>query len=180
MTIDISKADLDLLLAGKPVTLQGPAIIVQPVPAQPAPPYWVYQKGIFNWNGDWSFNGKADYTFPQDGIVFVVSGQWGGWLPYLLSHFETKPYTHLEFSLKPTVVNQKWSTYMVAANDVSDGHSVDVLKYGPSPVVGMWGHYVVPIVDLQLTNSAILKFAIQDQTGLQLNEWFIDNVGFTN
>jgi hypothetical protein len=186
MTIAISQADLDLLNAGKSVTMQGPIVIVPPGPSEPLPPYWVYQKGKFNWNGDWSFNGKAIYDSPNDSvfspevIAFSVTGQWGGWLPYLLSHFETKPYAHIEFSLKPTKDNQKWSVYAVAASDTSDGHAVDVLKYGPAPIIGMWGHYIVPLADLQLTNTAILKFAIQDQTGEATNEWFVDNVGFTN
>jgi hypothetical protein len=54
-----------------------------------------------------------------------------------------------------------------------------VTKYGPTPVVGQWGSYKIPIADFALTNPLILKFSIADGTGNSTNLFYVDDVGFT-
>src|SRR5262249_49010443 len=57
-----------------------------PAPQPTAGTYWVYHDGVFNWPGDWSWAGRANYKdtagLPRSGpydIAFTLLGQWGGW-----------------------------------------------------------------------------------------------------
>jgi hypothetical protein len=183
MTLIISPADLALLNAGKSVAMSPSATPIPPTPV-PTPGSSVYANGQFLWAGDWSFAGQPNYSdlVGKPGgkcVGFTVMQPWGGWLPYAPGlKFDTTAYKSLLVSLKPTGTNQKWSAYCVAAGDTPDGHAVDILKYGPAPQQNVWNNYVIPLADMQLTNKMILKFAIQDQTGLASNVWYVDNVGF--
>jgi len=62
--------------------------------------------------------------------------------------------------------------------DVPVGKVVNPLDYGPAPVVGQWTTYKIPLVDLGVSGIRIYKFAIQDQTGLDNNTFYLDDVGF--
>jgi hypothetical protein len=149
---------------------------------------WVYANGLFDWPGDYSFAATVDYSDtsgePLSGaydIKITLISAWGAWLPYAQNYdFNSKPYTKLTFALKPTVSAQQWNVYFVAAGDVSlaNGCTQNVLNYGPAPVVGQWGTYSIPLSALCVAGTSIYKFAIQDQTGLSSNEWYVDNVGF--
>jgi hypothetical protein len=44
--------------------------------------------------------------------------------------------------------------------------------------VGEWGTYKIPLSDLGVLGKSIYKFAIQDQTGLPHNVFFLDDIGF--
>ncbi len=165
-----------------------------PAPAVPAAPtagagtFWVYANGLFDWPGDYSFAATVDYTDtsgqPLSGaydIKVTLNAVWGGWLPYAQNYdFNSKPYTKLTFALKPTVSAQQWDVYFVGVGDVSlaSGCTQNVLNYGPAPVVGQWATYTIPLSALCVAGTSIYKFAIQDQTGLSSNVWYVDNVGF--
>jgi hypothetical protein len=147
---------------------------------------WVYYDGVFDWPGDYSFSAVPNYQDtsgnPLSGnydIQVSLSGAWGGWLPFALNwNFDSSPYTQLTFALKPTVANQKWSVYFVDVGDVPVGIFLDPTQYGPAPVVGQWATYTIPLQDLGVLGASIYKFAIQDQTSLTSNTWYVDNVGF--
>ena len=54
----------------------------------------------------------------------------------------------------------------------------DVRKYGPAPVAGKWNVYTIPLADIGVAKTKIYKFAIQDQTGLASNVFYVDDVAF--
>ena len=147
---------------------------------------WVYYDGIFDWPGDYSYVAVPDYQDTSGGplsgpydIKITLTAPYGGWLPYAQNwDFNSQGYTKLVFALKPTVANQQWTVYFVKVGDVPVGISLNVLDYGPAPVVGQWNTYTVPLADLGVLGQPIYKFCIQDKTGLANNVWYADNVGF--
>lgn len=158
-----------------------------PVPVVGA---WVYHSGQFLWAGDYSFNtGPIDYanTVGKPGgtcIAVPIVAPWGGWQPYAAGKkFDVSGFKYLTYSLKPTQPNQVFATGFAAINDVADGAPVTVAgpgltKYGPPPVVGVWGTYKIPLADFGLTNVLIQKFSIADSTGVKNNLFYVDEVGF--
>jgi hypothetical protein len=175
--------------------------------ATPSPPalavsgtQWGYNAGRFNWAGDYSSNATPNYHDTQGAslsgstdIAVTVTGAWGLWQPYMcqaaqspvaectaLWSYSTAGMTKLTFMLKPTVANQQWSVYFMGVGDRNLNCAKDVLSYGPAPVVGKWATYTMPLSDLCVGGGIdIYKFAIQDQTGLNHNTWYVDDVGFT-
>ena len=173
-------------------------------PAPPPPPaattFWVYQDGEFNWGGDWSSGALANYSdkagAPLSGpfdIAMTASNGFGLWTPFAplnsagIPAFDASPYTHFTVSLKPTRPGQKWSLYLVpgpAGETFVNGTVVnDISAYGPAPVVGAWGTYVIPLSVLGVgaglaVGTDIRKIGLQDQSGSAGNFWYIDNVGF--
>jgi len=157
---------------------------------------WVYHNGKFYWGGDWSFAASPDYRdkagAPLTGShdVAVTGKQWGGWQPYVDANcqndarlcFSTVPYTYLIFSAKPTVPKQVFAVGFMASGDTADGPVMsNVSAYcsgGSNPAVGEWESCKIPLAAFKLTNTTILKFWIQDETGLQNNLWYADDVGF--
>jgi hypothetical protein len=166
--------------------------------------FWVYQNGVFNWGGDYSSNATANYQStagsPESGpydIAVTVTGAWGLFQPYAGGtvptwDFNATGYNYLTLDLKPTVANQVWHVYFMQVGDVlilnksGQASVVDLANYGPAPVVGKWATYKIPLsaVLTQYSSGAavfqtgIYKFAIQDQTGLAQNLWYVDNIGF--
>jgi hypothetical protein len=154
--------------------------------------FWVYYNGIFNWGGDYSFVATANYKdtsgVPLSGaydIAVTVTGAYGGFLPYAggivpLWNFDSSPYSYLTFAFKPTVANQAAQVFFVKVGDIPVGVVVDPFngQYGPKPQVGVWGTYRIPLSDLGVKGTSIYKFAIQDQTGLSHNVFYVDNIGF--
>jgi hypothetical protein len=156
--------------------------------------FWIYRKGTFYWQGDYSWGVKVDFRDtsgePIEGRHAIAVTGIGGFQPYAQGNdFDTTPYKYLVFSLKPTIAHQTWDSGFEAVGDVPTGIVVDVLKYGPAPVVGQWGTYKIPLGagGYQIPfGSHIYKFMIQDQTadqpalGLKTNLWYVDNVALTS
>jgi Carboxypeptidase regulatory-like domain len=170
-----------------PVVVTPPPVTTPPVTTPPAAgTSWVYYNGAFDWPGDYSFVATPNYAdttgAPLSGtkdIKVTLQSAYGGWLPYAQNWaFNSAPYTKLTFALKPTVSGQRWVVYFVKVGDVPVGITLDVSDYGPAPVAGKWGVYTVPLKDLGVLGTVIYKFAIQDQSGLNSNSWYVDNVGF--
>jgi len=149
--------------------------------------FWVYHAGVFAWPGDYSFEAVPNYTdtsgVPLDGaydIKVSVTGAWGGFQPYATNwDFDTSPYNYLTFALKPTVANMQAQLYFMQVGDVPVGNTVDVFKYGPAPVAGQWNVYKIPLSAIGVAGIHIYKFAIQDQTGMSTDVFYLDDVGFT-
>ena len=146
---------------------------------------WVYYNGQFNWPSDWSYAATTNYSStagaplsgPYD--LQVSTSTWGGWQPAAPNQaLDLTPYKYVTFSLKPTIAGQTWSCYFTKTGATSTSNVVNVLNYGPAPVAGVWGTYSIPLADLGVSASSIESFAIQDQTGLASNSWYVDNVGF--
>ena len=79
----------------------------------------------------------------------------------------TTPYTYL-----------KAQVYFMLVGDKPVGVGVDPFKYGPASVMGRWGVYTIPLGDIGVAKTKIYKFAIQDQTGLSNNVFYVDDVAF--
>jgi hypothetical protein len=167
--------------------------------------FWVYHDGAFNWGGDYSSGAVPNYSStagnPESGpydIAVTLTETWGLWQPYAGGtvptwDFNASGYNYITMDLKPTVANQVWQVYFMQVHDVSiigaNGQRtmINLADYGPAPVVGQWATYKIPlsVVLTQYSSGApvyetgVYKFAIQDQTGLSQNTWYVDNVGFT-
>jgi len=157
---------------------------------------WVYYNGVFYWPGDWSWEAAINYKdtagAPIEGTydiaVTITAGSTGGWQPYINSScqqnvslcFDTTPYKYLIFSLKPTVAGALWAAHFESAGDTPDGSVADISSYALTsgcPAVGQWCSYKIPLSAFALTDTTILKFSIQDQSGAAV--FYVDNVGFS-
>lgn len=174
------------------------AAAAQAAPADsPDATRWVYYKGTMRWDGSWdwavtSVNYHDSSGAPASGTrdIEIRSEKWGGWQPYFHADcqsnvnlcFDTSPYKYLIFSAKPTVANQMFDSGFMTAGDSADGVVVHISSYcsgGSNPPINEWETCKVPLSAYGLTKAKILKFMIQDQSGLPSNRWYIDNVGFT-
>lgn len=186
--------------------LQGTAVSPLAPPVTPIPPpatdaYVIYQNGKFNWPGDYSGNTAAiDYAHTGQAlspetecIQFTAKAPWAEWLPY--SHANPGPFldiskccngkqaVSLQFMFKATLPNQSISVYAISAGDVSPPSSVPGYHSpaGALPV-GEWIIVNIPLSLMGLganqafSGNQFYKFAIQDQTGLSANVWYVDEV----
>ena len=152
--------------------------------------FWVYYNGTFAWPGDYSFEAVPNYQDTSGGplsgqfdVKVSVTGQWGGFQPYATNwSFDDSAYAYLTFALKPTVSNMQAQLYFMKVGDIPTGNTIDIFsgKYGPAPVAGQWNTYKIPLSDIGVQNENIYKFAIQDQTGMSTDVFYLDNIGFTN
>lgn len=169
------------------------SVIVVPGAGPAGNVFWVYHDGQFNWAGDYSFDAQISYTdtagVPISGafdISVLIQSPFGGFQPFTADgQFDTSPYKYLIYSMKPTMPNQIFATGFDANNDVPDGSPLVVAggsagtKYGPTPVVGQWASYKVPLADFGFNNPLVLKFTIADGTGDPTNLFYVDDVGFS-
>jgi len=153
---------------------------------------WVYYDGVFNWGGDYSYSATINYNDTSGGpltgahdIAVTLTGAYGAWQPYAggkvpMWNFVDTGHTYLTFAIKPTVANQTAQIYFTRIGDVAIGIDVDPFsgKYGPPPQAGIWSTYKIPLADLGVADTSVYKFAIQDQTGVANNVFYLDNVGF--
>ena len=163
-----------------------------PGAAEAANTFLVYGNGVFHWQGDWSWGVSINYKdtngAPLSGPYDIGVTGIGGFQPYATNYnFNPSPYKYLVVSLKPTIPNQKWDSAFYAVGDVLTGHGVNVLNYGPAPVVGQWTTYKIPLGSGGYNIPAgtdIYKFMFIDQTadqtnsGYSTNRWYVDNLYF--
>ncbi len=169
---------LAALQAAAPSPAPAPTPAPSPAPAPAPSTNVVYGSGKFNWAGDWSFAGTPNYAPPN--LTFTVTGAWGCWLPYAPNEtFNTAGLTHITLVLQPTQANQKWSLSFYTAGDVLIQPGIDISAYGPAPVVGQWGTYIIPLTAVGVTGQPIMKFGLQDQTGLASNVWYVQTAAFS-
>jgi hypothetical protein len=154
---------------------------------------YVYRRGVFNWQGDYSWGVRVDYRDksgePAEGPYDIAVTGIGGFQPYAFHYdFDPGPYKYLVFSLKPTIADQQWDSAFYATGDVRTGALLNVLKYGPPPAVGQWTTYKIPLGagGYEIPAGArIYKFMIQDQTADQTgsnyksNRWYVNDIYFT-
>ncbi len=156
--------------------------------------FQVYTNGVFDWQGDYSWGVTINYKdtsgSPLSGPYDISVTGIGGFQPYATNYdFDPSPYKYLVVSLKPTIPNQKWDSAFYAVGDVLTGHGVNVLNYGPAPVVGQWTTYKIPLgaggYEIP-AGTHIYKFMFIDQTadvqgsGYTTNRWYVDNLYFTS
>jgi hypothetical protein len=160
---------------------------------------WVYYNGVFNWAGDWSANGAVPnyldtaggpLSGPYDIAVTLPAGTGGLWQPYINSDcqtnrsvcFDTSPYQHLVFSLKPTNPNSQFASNVHSSGDTADGIYIsDISPYcsgGANPPINQWETCSIPLSAFALTDPMIVKFEIQATTSAE-TLFYLDNVGFT-
>lgn len=154
----------------------------------PAATSWVYHNGQFLWPGDWSFSAEPNYKDTAGAaasgydIALTLKGQWGGWLPYAPGQsFNLTPYTAITFALKPASAGAKAQIYFVKAGDDPVGNAVDPFsgQYGPTPTLGQWNTYRIPLSAFGVSGVTILKFSIQDQSGRASGTaFYLNDVGF--
>lgn len=173
-------------------------VVTPPPPPPPATTAWVYHQGKFVWQGDWSFavHQPVNYSDTTGGptagptdILVQNTGSWGGWQPYLNANcqsnislcFPTTPYKSITFQAKPTVANQVFQVGFMSSGDTGDGPVVVATPYctgSANPAIGQWETCTMPLSVFKLTDTTVLKFWIQDQTGSATNHWFLQEVGF--
>ncbi len=159
-----------------------------PPPVSASGTAWGYHSGIFSWAGDYSYAATINYKDFAGGSlsgaadIAIKTTPYGAWQPYMSANwsYPTAGYTKLTFSLKPTVANQTWQVRFIGVGDVplAATCNLNVLSYGPAPVAGKWATYTIPLSDLCVLGKNVYKFAIQDQTGLASNTWYVDDAGF--
>lgn len=189
MKITIPEHSVSFTIPAYDIDIPDPPVVVPPVVTPPVvtPPVvtpggiaWGYHNGVFSWAGDYSYAATIDYHDPQG--IAVRTTQWGAWQPFMAKNwvYPTAGYTQLTFRLKPTVPGQKWAVRFIGVGDVplAMQYNLDVLKYGPAPVVGVWATYTIPLADLGVLGKDVYKFAIQDQTGLPSNLFYVNDAGF--
>lgn len=180
-----------LLVPAPPVSTP-PPVVTPPVTGVEN----VFRAGKFYWGGDWSASATPNYndtTVPApDGTpsLLVTTQKWGLWQPYKNAGcqqtvglcFDTTPYKYLNFSIKPRVTNQVIQVGFMSSGDTADGPVVIASPYGASsgnPPLGQWSTYKMPLSAFKLTDTTVLKFWVQDQTGLASNAWNLADVYFS-
>ncbi|MFL6604086.1 MAG: Calx-beta domain-containing protein [Steroidobacteraceae bacterium] len=155
--------------------------------------FQIFHNGVFSWGGDYSWGVTIDYKdtagIPLQGPYDIAVTGIGGFQPFATNYdFDPSPYKYLVFSLKPTLPNQQFQSGFYKVGDIATGVILNVLNYGPAPVIGQWTTYKIPLGagGYQLTSGThIYKFMIQDQTadmqssGYTTNHWYVDGIYFT-
>lgn len=176
-----------ITIPAQTVPVNGPVIPPIPPVNPPSGILYGYKDGTMYWAGDFNNVAVANYAdtvgnAPGKDLSIKLTAAWGEWIPYMSKTFSfpTAGYTKLTLQLKPTVANQKWNLYFVGVGDVSLGQACtqNVLNFGPAPVVGKWATYTIPLSVLCVLGVNVYKFALQDQTGLSANTWYVNNAGF--
>ncbi len=173
-------------------TITIPAAVVVPPPPPPVTTgatFVVYAKGVFHWQGDYSWGNPIVITYndtsgsPVPGPYDIKVAGYGGFQPYAQNNdFDTTPYKFLSFDLKPAANGQLWDSGFEAVGDVPTGVLIDVLKFGPAPIAGKWATYKIPLGVGGYAipvGSHIYKFMIQDQGSVNPNTWYVDNIIFS-
>lgn len=216
-TLTISAADLAKLNAKAPVTTTmsvtvtvSPPVVTPPVVTPPVtvPPIttagadWVFNKGVFNWAGDWDSGGNANYASAIVGVdgkskSIALPGAYGFeyWLPYPKMNsagpasngvnYNLAGKTKMTIAIRPTKAGLSATIGFYRASgttdDIAFGNTINIVsaKYGCTTLTVLaWNVCTIPLIDFGLGSQTwIYKFIVQQQ-GATPQPWNIDQVGF--
>ena len=163
----------------------------------------VYVGGIFYWEGDFPYSGAGDPAYgdqtgnPQSDSVpstydIMCAGTGAaGFHPYApTSTFDLTGFKYIQLDLEPTVAGTTWQI----AAELPQGQgplsnqggipSDSNGTYGPTPVVGKWATYKIPLVNLGVgpgtSNLKLYTFTLYNLNGSGPSTWYVNNVKFTS
>jgi hypothetical protein len=129
----------------------------------------VYSNGVFSWGGDYSYSAWANYKdssgVPESGpydIEITVTGSYGGYQPYAGNtvpqwDLEAGSFGYISMDLKPTTNGQVWDLSAISRlppGDVYPWSHVSITNYGPTPQVGKWATYKIPLSALTIGKTS--------------------------
>lgn len=168
-----------------------PPVVVVPPPVQPSVG-WVYHNGKLVWPGNFSYAVVENYNdtsgAPLVGttdLLIKPTSPGGAWQPYAVNYaFSLKPYSIIQFLIKPTSSGQKFQVYFEATGDVPEGKSVDDISANCVPALapGRWSACIIPLASFDkagspVTGTSIMKFDIRDNSG-GTSSFYLSEVGF--
>ncbi len=136
-----------------------------------------------NWE-DWSWNSQNNFENTQSPFAGTLHldwkslAQWSGIYLHTNAGFNTTGYSALTFAIKATTQNSQIGLQLYDTQDNGIGQFIDISAYGGNPVVGNYKTYTIPLADLQGVNKTINGFHIQDISGSNSNEFFLDAIKF--
>ena len=149
----------------------------------------MYLNGVKTLAGD--FTGSGESTNYQNSTtsgynggtkdILITSGvPWGYFLPYWASNYAlpNPGYKNLLLSIKPSITGDTFGIHAEKTGDIDPNCHIELMKYGPPAVKGVWGSYVVPLTDLCIAGDATLyKVVLATHTG-SADSWEVDAIGF--
>lgn len=133
-------------------------------PQQANATFWVYYNGVYDWLGDYSYPTPGGISInyadasgaPEEGPYDIAVTSYttaAGFLPYSGKttaqwDMEGGSFNYISMDLKPTLAGQDWQMYLVSRlppGDVTPWAFATLSKYGPTPVVGKWATYKIPL-----------------------------------
>ncbi|MGA2619207.1 MAG: hypothetical protein ABSF26_16485 [Thermoguttaceae bacterium] len=131
---------------------------------------WMYRNGVNNIPGDFSStvqNYKDTAGVPQSGttdISITSRSMWGYTQPFSGAPIsppwalDINAFKYMTLDLKPTLPKQSWNLCIISRVPPGDIYNkAQVIlpgKYGPTPVVGKWATYKVPLADLAIGSGS--------------------------
>lgn len=180
ITVTIPAQTIQVVVPSQTAAVVAP-VSVPTVPATKTP-FVVYDNGVFNWPGDWSYSLAAPINY-KDTVgapagetydISVTTVAWGAWQPYATNNnFDRTGYTKLVFSIKPTIGTQFSVQFLKVGDAAITDTSGNTVSIDPSKyckiVVNAWATCAVPLdamlVDKGVILQAFYKFAIQSHQG---------------
>jgi hypothetical protein len=127
--------------------------------------FWVYNNGVFNWEGDYSYGAVINYSDtaggPESGsydMAVHISSVGAGIQPFAGKtvpeyDLELGAFNYIQFDVKPTLANQSFQLSMMSRLPPGDVFPYAVVKlddYGPAYSPGKWTTYKVPLAALHM------------------------------
>lgn len=150
---------------------------------------WMYLNGVKTLAGDFTGSGEATnyensttsgYNGGTKDILITSSVPYGYFIPYCAANYNlpNPGYKNLLLSIKPSITGDTFGIHAEKTGDVDPNCHIEVMKYGPAAVKGVWGSYVIPLTDLCIAGDASLyKVVLATHTG-SADSWEIDAIGF--
>jgi hypothetical protein len=148
----------------------------------------MYLNGAKVLAGDFTGSGEATnyensttsgYKGGTKDILITSSVPWGYFIPYWSVNYRlSNPgYKNLVLSIKPSITGDTFGMHAERVGD-SPLPSIELMKYGPPAVKGVWGSYVIPLSALGIAGDASLyKVVLATHTG-SADSWEMDAIGF--
>jgi Calx-beta domain len=137
-------------------------------PQQSNATFWVYDNGVFNWGGDFSYPaGSININYastagdPESGsadIEVSYTAKGAGFQPYAgktvtVWDMEGGSFGYISIDLKPTITSDSWYMLILSRlppGDVAPWSTAQLSNYGPKPVAGQWATYKIPLSALTI------------------------------